>query len=98
MKVSIDVTDVSPQLMHMLLHNAGQSESEIKMSDNVVYGIGENITPSENDADIKLTNNASYVNSRLELKTTANVCYAPSQQVLQRHDYDYSQYENYDYI
>ena len=68
------------------------------MSDNVVYGIGENIAPSENDVDIKLTNNASYVSSRLELKTTANVCYTSNQRALQRHDYDYSQYENYDYI
>ena len=68
------------------------------MTDNVVYGIGGNGAPSDKDLDVKLTDNVSYGNTRLEVKTTANVCYASKQQVIQTHDYDYSQYENYDYI
>ena len=80
------------------MHNVGQNkieESEIKMTDNVVYGASENTAPPR---DVKLTQNASYVDSRVEVKTTTNVCYALTRQAVQSHDYDYSQYENYDYV
>ena len=70
-------------------------EPEIKMTDNVVYGVSENPAPSKKGVNVNLTQNANYLNS---IKTTANVCYAPTRQAIQSSDYDYSQYENYDYI
>ena len=60
------------------------------MTQNVLYGIGE-----RSKGEVELTQNTSYVDSRQEIKTSTNI---PNQQKVQGNDYEYTQYENYDYV